>query len=166
MTGMPPLYVIAEEYQELLWLMAEGEIEESLFNEFLEDVSADFSKKSANVASFFLNLESQAEEIKIAEQRMKKRRESLLKNSKRLRDYLLIQMQSINQKEISTPEYLIRIRNNPPKIDIVCEALIPSEFIEEVSTIKIDKTRIKDSIRAGNVVPGALLTQNQRLHVS
>ncbi len=45
MTGMPPLYVIAEEYQELLWLMAEGEIEESLFNEFLEDISADFSKK-------------------------------------------------------------------------------------------------------------------------
>jgi hypothetical protein len=111
MTGMPPLYVIAEEYQELLWLMAEGEIEESIFNEFLEDVSSDFSKKSANVASFFLSLESQAEEIKVAEQRMKKRRESLLRNSKRLRDYLLTQMQSINQKEINTPEFLIRIRN-------------------------------------------------------
>jgi hypothetical protein len=163
---MPPLYIIADEYLELLWLMAEGEIEESLFNEFLEDVSADFSKKSANVASFFLSLESQAEQIKISEQRMKKRRESLLKNSQRLRDYLLMQMQSINQKEISTPEYLIRIRNNPPKIDIVSEAILPDEFKEEVSTIRIDKTSIKEAIKAGNVVPGALLTQNQRLHVS
>jgi hypothetical protein len=166
MSGMPPLYVIAEEYQELLWLMAEGEIEESLFNEFLEDVSADFSKKSANVASFFLSLESQAEQIKLAEQRMKKRRESLLRNSKRLRDYLLTQMQSINQKEISTPEYLIRIRNNPARVDIISEVLIPGDFkLEEVS-VRIDKTSIREAIKAGNPVPGATLTQNQRLHVS
>jgi hypothetical protein len=165
MTGMPPLYVIAEEYQELLWLMAEGEIEESLFNEFLEDVSADFSKKSANVASFFLSLESQAQEIKIAEARMQTRRKSLEKNAKRLRDYLLTQMQSINQKEINTPEFLIRIRNNPPKVSIVAETLIPSEFKEEVTTIKIDKTSIKEAIKAGNPVRGAVLNQNQRLEV-
>jgi hypothetical protein len=166
MTGMPPLYIIGEEYQELLYLMAEGEIEESLFNEFLEDVSADFSKKSANVVSFFLSLESQAEEIKIAEQRMNARRKSLEKNAKKLRDYLLNQMQYINLKEISTPEYLIRIRNNPARVDIVSEALVPEDFKEEVSSIKLDKSAIRDSIKAGNPVPGAVLTQNQRLHVS
>jgi hypothetical protein len=166
MTGMPPLYEIGAEIQDLLWLMAEGEIEESLFNEFLEDVSADFSKKSANVASFFLSLESQAQEIKIAEQRMNARRKSLEKNAKKLRDYLLTQMQLINMKEINTPEFLIRIRNNPPRVDIVSEAIIPDDFKEEVSTIRIDKTSIKEAIKAGNPVPGATLTQNQRLHVS
>ena len=163
---MPPLYIIGEEYQELLWMMAEGQIEETLFNEFLEDVSADFSKKSANVASFFLNLESQAEEIKVAEQRMNTRRKSLEKNAKKLRDYLLNQMQLINMKEISTPEYLIRIRNNPARVDIVTEALIPDDFKLEEVIVKLDKNAIKDSIKAGNPVPGAVLTQNQRLHVS
>jgi hypothetical protein len=165
-TGLPPLYMIGEEYQELLWLMAEGEIEESLFNEFIDDVSADFSKKSANVASFFLSLESQADEIKIAEQRMNARRKSLEKNAKKLRDYLLNQMQLINLKEISTPEFLIRIRNNPARVNIVSEALVPDGYkLEEVS-IRLDKNAIKDSIKAGNPVPGAVLTQNQRLHVS
>jgi hypothetical protein len=163
---MPPLYIIGEEYQKLLYLMAEGEIEESLFNEFLEDVSADFSKKSANVASFFLSLESQAEEIKVAEKRMNARRKSLDKNAKKLRDYLLNQMQMINLKEISTPEFLIRIRNNPAKVEIVTEALVPDDFKLEEVTIRLDKNAIKDSIKAGNPVPGAVLTQNQRLHIS
>ena len=163
---MPPLYIIGEEYQELLWMMAEGQIEENLFNEFLEDVSADFSKKSANVASFFLSLESQAAEVKLAEQRMNTRRKSLEKNAKKLRDYLLNQMQLINMKEISTPEFLIRIRNNPARVDIVTESLIPDDFKLEEVNVKLDKNAIKDSIKAGNTVPGAVLIVNQRLHVS
>jgi hypothetical protein len=166
MSGMPPLYIIGEEYQELLWMMAEGQIEENLFNEFLEDVSADFSKKSANVASFFLSLESQAAEVKLAEQRMNTRRKSLEKNAKKLRDYLLNQMQLINMKEISTPEFLIRIRNNPARVDIVTESLIPDDFKLEEVNVKLDKNAIKDSIKAGNTVPGAVLIVNQRLHVS
>ena len=146
--------------------MAEGEIEETLFNEFLEDVSADFSKKSANVASFFLSLESQAAEIKLAEQRMNTRRKSLEKNAKKLRDYLLSQMQLINMKEISTPEYMITIRRNPAKVEIVSEALVPDDFKLEEVVVKLDKNAIKQEIKAGNPVPGAVLTQNQRLHVS
>ena len=165
MTGMPPLFVIAQEYQELLWLMAEGEIEEDEFQKFLEEVSGDFARKSANVASVFLNLESQAEEIKIAEQRMQKRRKSLEKNAQRLRDYLLVHMQALELKEIKAPEFLIRIRRNPPRVGIASEAMIPVDFKTEIVTTKIDKTAIREALKVGKPVPGASLEQTQRLEV-
>ena len=165
MSCMPPLFVIAEEYQELLLHMAEEAISEEDFNKYLEDITADFTHKSANVARVFLNLESQASEIKIAEQRMRKRRESLERNALRLREYLLTQMLSINLNEIKTPEFLIKIRNNPPKVGIASEALIPAIFKEDVTTVKIDKTSIKVALKAGNAVPGAVLEQTQRLEV-
>ena len=165
MTGMPPLFAITEQYRELLWLMAEGEIPEENIQGILAEVSADFELKSANVARIFLNLESQAAEIKIAEDRMKKRRDSLERNAQRLRDYLLVHMESLEIKEIKTPEFLIRIRKNPHRVCIASESLIPEDFKEEVMTIKVDKNGIRDALKAGKPVPGATLEQTQRLEV-
>ena len=75
MSGMPPLFAIAHDYQDLLWLMADGETQdEEDLQKILKEVSIDLARKSANVVGVFLNLESQAQEIKVAELRMKKRR--------------------------------------------------------------------------------------------
>ena len=166
MSGMPPLFAIAHDYQDLLWLMADGETQdEEDLQKILKEVSIDLARKSANVVGVFLNLESQAQEIKVAELRMKKRRESLEKNAKRLREYLLMHMQSLDLKEIKTPEFLIRIRKNPHRVGIATESLIPSEFKAEIITTKIDKTAIREALKAGKPVPGASLEQTQRLEV-
>ena len=168
MSGMPPLYIITEEYQELLWALSspeEEELSQEELESILKEVSDLFDKKAANIAGLFLNLEAQAKAIKEAEQRMKKRRDSLEKNSKRLRDYLLNSMQSLSIKEVKTPEYLVKIRKNPCRVDVANEALIPQRFKEVVESVKINKTAIKEAIRSGNQVPGATLEQGYSLAV-
>ncbi|MEO5348326.1 MAG: siphovirus Gp157 family protein [Magnetococcus sp. YQC-3] len=165
MTCMPPLFIISQEFQDLQWLFAEGEIPEEEFQDLIQKVAADFSRKATNLAAIFLNLEADARAIDEATQRMERRRESLTKNAKRLRDHLLLHMQMTGMQEVKTPQFHIKIRKNPPHVDILCQEIIPDEFKEIVTTTKIDKAAIKSAINAGQTVPGAVLEQGLRLDV-
>lgn len=160
-----PLYQIEDEFQELLYLMEEGEIEEEDFNKFMEELNGMFKEKAVNIAGLFLSLEADSKSIKEAEQKMRKRRESLEKNSKRLREYLLKSMLNLQIKEVKTAEYLVKLRKSPPSVGISSESMIPNEFKEIVETIKIDKMAIKTAIKAGKTVPGAVLQQGYSLAV-
>jgi hypothetical protein len=161
-----PLYEITAEYENLLWMMEENELLEQELITLLEDVADQFDKKATNITGLFLNMEAESKNIKEAEAKMKKRRDSLDRKSKSLREYLLNSMIMLEIQTVKTDQFHVKIRNNPPKVSIVSEALLPDEFKEEVSTIHLDKNAIKEAIKAGNPVAGAILTQDQRLHVS
>ncbi len=161
-----PLYEITAEYENLLWMMEENELPDEELITLLEEVADQFDKKATNITGLFLNMEAESKNIKDAEAKMKKRRDSLDRKSKSLREYLLNSMIMLEIQTVKTNQFHVKIRNNPASVNILSEAIMPDDFKEEVSTIRIDKTSIKNSIKAGNPVPGAVLTQNQRLHVS
>jgi hypothetical protein len=60
-------------------------------------------------------------------------------------------------------EFTFAVRKNPPKVEVVDEALIPPEFISY--TPVINKAAIKDALEEGKEVPGAELVQSTRLDV-
>ncbi len=75
----------------------------------LEDVADQFDKKATNITGLFLNMEAESKNIKDAEAKMKKRRDSLDRKSKSLREYLLNSMIMLEIQTVKTPQFHVKI---------------------------------------------------------
>ena len=94
---------------------------------------------------------------------MAKRRKVLENRIDGLRHYLKNNMQYTGITKIACPYFTLAIQNNPPSVTILNEDDIPPSFKEAVLTWKINKTAIKDAIKGGQAIPGAVLTSGTRL---
>lgn len=160
-----PLYEITYEYQNLMYLLEENELPEEEVIAQLEEMNQEFDNKASNIVGLFLNMEADCRSIKEAELKMKKRRESLERNAMRLREYLLQNMIMLEIPEVKSSQFLVKIKNCPHRVELVSESLIPDDYKETVESIKIDKNSIKDAMKNGILIPGALLKQSQRLDI-
>lgn len=70
-------------------------------------------------------------------------------------EYIKYSMESAGQTEVNGNDYTIKLRNNPPSVNIIDEALIPAGYMNEKVTKVVDKKRIKEDALIGVVVPGA-----------
>jgi hypothetical protein len=160
-----PLYEITYEYQNLMYLLDENELPEEEVIAQIEEIDQEFDKKASNITGLFLNIEAEARSIKEMEVKMKKRRDSLERNAMRFREYLLQNMIMLEIPEVKKDQFLVKVRNCPHRVELVSESLIPDDYKETVESIKIDKTSIKQAMKNGILIPGALLKQSQRLDV-
>ena len=74
-------------------------------------------------------------------------------------------LESIDTSEVVTDLHTIRVRINPPKLDIFDPESIPSEFMREKVTREPDKNAIKALIRDGIHVDGCRVIQESRLEI-
>jgi len=123
--------------------------------------------KAQNVAYAIKNLEASAAAIKVAEQEMAARRKSQEKRAEHIREYLKTSMEVAGVSKITCPHFALKIRRNPASVDVFEERLIPNEFMRqpEPPPPQIDKTAIKEALKAGKEVPGASLAVGTRLDI-
>ena len=99
---------------------------------------------------------------------MAKRRKALEARVSWLKGYLKDNMVSCGIEKIESPWFVLSIQKNPAAVDILDEDSLSDEFVEIVTTRKVDKPSIKraiEAIEAGESVPGALLTRGTRLSI-
>lgn len=72
-------------------------------------------------------------------------------------------MDACGISKIESPWFALTIQKNPESVDIFDEQAIPEQFKEQVISWKIDKTAIKNALKSGEIVKGAILTQGSRL---
>jgi len=65
-------------------------------------------------------------------------------------------MNAAQLRKMPLPEATLSIRVNPPSVIIHDETEIPDDFTK--FEIKIDRTKIKEALKAGQIVPGASLS--------
>lgn len=85
--------------------------------------------------------------------------------AKRLHDAVRRYMEMAGNTEIVTDLYTVKLRRNPPKVEITDELVIHKEYKREVIDYKLDKKAIAEALKAGVVVDGARLIQTNRLEV-
>lgn len=161
---MLKLYEIADQYKALLSL-DDPEVPEEAIKDTLEALEGEMQIKGASVAACLQNLASEAEAIKQAEQRMKGRREFIERRVESIRQYLQSNMERSGITELKTPELIIKLRKNPGRVEIDCQAALPSKFVATKTETVIDKKGILQAIRNGEEVPGAHLEQSMRLEI-
>ena len=57
------------------------------------------------------------------------------------------------------------VKQNPCKVIIDDESVVPTEFKEIISTIKISKTAIGEQLKAGIEIDGCRLERTHRLEI-
>jgi len=161
------LYQISENYMEALDVLTdpEADLPVEAVNDTLEALGGELEDKAINVAKFLKNMEATAKAIKEAEAEMARRRKALENRVKWLKDYLKANMEHTGISKIECPYFKLSVQKNPPAVAILDEKTIPAEFKEQVVSWKIDKTGIKNAIKAGKSVPGAELVNGTRLAI-
>ena len=161
------LYELSSTYVEALDALTDPEVDLPIeaVNDTLEGLSGELEDKAVNVAKFLRNMEAMAKAIKNAEAEMARRRKSLESRVTWMKSYLKGSMEHTGITKIECPFFKISIQNNPASISILNEEAIPAEYKAQVISWKIDKTAIKNAIKGGKTIPGAVLVNGTRLAI-
>ena len=166
MTTNIALYTLAGEYREAADRLHDLDLDEQTIADTLEGMAGAVEAKATNVAFIVRNLEASAEQIKLAEGEMAKRRKALENRAARIRSYLQSNMERCEISKIESPYFVLTIRNNPESVDVIDESEIPADYLREIpARFEPDKTLIKKAIKDGYVVPGCALKRTQSLQI-
>ena len=166
---MASLYEINQTYKDFLDQIASGEIPEEAIADTLEALDGEFDSKADDVACYIKSLLSDVQAIKAEQDNLSERAQIIKHKADRLTDYLY---QARGKDKLETPRNVLKIRKNPPSVQIDDEAA----FIEWAKTQKdtdmltvkdpiINKTSVKNALKAGAEVPHAQLVAGEKLSI-
>ena len=163
---MTALFILAAEHRALSDKLHDLDIDDQTILDTLEGESTDLVEKGKNVAAVFRNLESDAKQIKEAEQQLAERRKAIEKRAESLKNYLKTNMEIAGIQKIECPWFVITLANNPEAVTVDDENEIPRDYFKEIpASYQLDKTLVKQAIKDGFTVPGAHLSRGTSLRI-
>ena len=161
------LYRIADQYLADMRQLESMDIDDVTFTDTLDGLAGDLEVKATNVALFVRNLESFADQIKLAEQGMTARRKAIENKADRIRQYLLDNMQRTGITKIDSPWFSLTVKKNPPSVVIDSLQDIPASMMVQPlpPPPSPDKKAISAALKAGQEVAGAHLESGVRLEI-
>ncbi len=156
------LYNITNKFVELMDKVEEGEITEEEYNELGEILALELKNKSSNIIGYVKNSESLLDAIKNEEKRLSDMRKIGESKLEKFKQYVKENMEKLGLEKIKTELGILSISKNPMSVEIENENEIPKEFKEEIVTVKVDKTAIKNYFKeTGEVPEGARIINNK-----
>lgn len=156
------LYELTDSYLKVLELIEAGE--ENL-DDTLESINDTIEVKAENYAKIIRNLEGNVNMLKAEIERLNSRKKSIEGNIDRLKENLKQAMILTGKEKIKTGLFNITVANNPVALNVFDESKIPENFFTYETIKKMDKSAIKDLLKAGQVIEGAELTQGKGLRI-
>jgi hypothetical protein len=158
------LFNIQQRYMQLLGMIeeAEGEITPDI-DAALQFTEADMQTEGINVAEVIKVMEYSMEILENEMDRLDGLHIKALRAKDLLKNRLSYAMQQFGIERISSPTITLSFRKSEG-IEITEETAIPVAYLEP-QPAKVSKTKIKEAIKAGIVVPGAELVQRQNLQI-
>lgn len=164
---MSTLYNLSEEYLQLINFIELSGDEEipKVIDEKLEQVEDDIDAKVENIAKIIQEKQGELEAIKYEADRLnrlKKRKENEIE---RLTEWAYSNLKRVGKKSIKSDIFDIKIKKNPPKVNILDSTLIPEEYIKTKTSTSIDKITLRRDLKEGLIVDGAELIQEEKLQI-
>jgi len=164
------LYELTEQYQ-LLSDLAFGAMDdetgalEADFVAVLSNLEGDIKDKLAALCRVVRQLEATEAAAKFESQFFAKKAQYAGRATDRLKTYMKDNLESLGEKKLKVDDvFTVAIQSNPPGVDVFDLDLVPREFDRPSERI-VDKTAIKDLLKAGQRVPGCLLTNGTHLRI-
>ena len=148
-------------------LMESEEITEEDKKKIEEELTILLQQKSQNIIGYTKNIELTINAMKEEEKRIAENRKSLENKLERFKDYVKECMERNNITKIETGLGILSIAKSPMSVEITNEDEVPSEFKQEVVTVKIDKTKIKNNFKETGEIPNGvnIITTNTNLRI-
>jgi len=159
------LYQLSAQYQHDAAKLADLDLDDQTLADTLESMSGDLEVKATNTIMVARNLGATSQAIKDAAAAMLERARAIDNRVDTLKKRVFTTMLATNIERIESPYFALSIANNPPSVDIYDERSIPADFMvtPEPLPAKPDKKAIGTALKVGHEIPGARLTQGQRL---
>ena len=148
-------------------LMESEEITEEDKIKIEEELTILLQQKSQNIIGYTKNIELTINAMKEEEKRIAENRKSLENKLERFKDYVKECMERNNITKIETGLGTLSIAKSSMSVEITNEDEVPNEFKQEVVTVKIDKTKIKNNFKETGEIPAGvnIVTTNTNLRI-
>lgn len=148
-------------------LMENEEISEEDKKKIEDELVALLQQKSQNIIGYTKNIELTINAMKEEEKRIADNRKVLENNLTRFKEYVKECMENNGFTKIETELGTLSIAKSPTSVEIINEDEVPSEFKQEVVTVKIDKTKIKNNFKETGEIPAGvnIITTNTNLRI-
>lgn len=165
---MTHLYEVGNEIKALTTLTENaGEDWETMYSGALEQLQGQFIDKAGSIAKFILNLEADAKAYKDEQMRLDKQRAIIENKVKYLKDYLRYNMVESNLPEVQCGILKIRVRDNPPSVNVIDEDIVPASFRRIIpETYEVNKRGILDHFKETGETPlGVEIIRSKKLEI-
>lgn len=148
-------------------LMENEEMTDEIKQQINEELKILLQQKSENTIGYIRNMELTVEAMKSEEKRISEQRKMIENRISKFKEYVKDCMEQNGIMKVETGIGSMTIAKNPISVEIENEDEIPSEFKQEVVSIKIDKTAIKNHFKeTGEIVNGVnILTSKTSLRI-
>ncbi len=148
-------------------LMENEEITQEEKEKIQEELTVLLQQKSQNIIGYTKNIELTISAMKEEEKRISDNRKSLENKLINFKKYVKECMERNGITKIETALGTLSITKSPTSVEVVNEDEIPSEFKQEVVTVKIDKTKIKNYFKETGEIPEGtnIVTSNTSLRI-
>ncbi|NQK06610.1 siphovirus Gp157 family protein [Streptococcus suis] len=126
------------------------------------DWTEQFEEKVENTVKVIKNKEADVDQLKEEIDRLTKRKKSIENDITRLKTGLQGAFEITWHDKIKTLLFTVSLANNQPSV-VVDEDLLPKKYF--IQTLKPDKTAIKELLKAGKKVKGAVLQESRSLRI-
>lgn len=161
---MKSLFNITAEAQQLASALIDGELSEELENALVINQN-ELQEKAINYGYAIKSIESDIETIDAEIERLRALKISRTNAIERMKSAVLDAFTIYGIEKVTSPTLNLSVRLNPESVEVINEYQIPEIYRKEKVTVSIDKTAIKEAIKSGLEVPGAVLDRKKRLEI-
>ena len=161
------LYEIADSFIALMDKLESGELTEDEAKIIQEELSNALMRKSNNIIGYYLDRKSLIEAIDVQIKRLQELKKVETNKLDRYKDYVKSSMEYMGIEKIETGAGKLQIARSPISVDIIDEKLIPDEYKEVVTEVKVNKKKIADNFKKyGEIIEGVRInTDNKNLRI-
>ena len=161
------LYNIAQEYRMMVEKLMDSTDDAQTIADTIEAESFDLETKTVNIAYAIKNIDATIVALKHVAQENANRIKSLENRAAGLRAYTIDCLDFAGVDKILGYHFEIKLRNNPPSVDIFDADQLPVEYMRQpdLPPMVPDKAAIKAAISVNSNVPGARLIQTKRIEI-
>ena len=155
------IYELTRNYQNLEVLLDNESVDNAVLKEEMDKIVDTIGVKFTNIQKIITNYKAIEEKQKEEEDSIRKKRQANEKKIEVLREYMLTNLEKLENKKLKTDSYTFSTK----KVEsvIVDLDLLTEEYYK--ITITADKTKIKQDIKSGKEVNGAKIHIKNCLNV-
>ena len=161
------LYELTGEYLQLLALAEDPDTDPQVLADTMEGLGGEIEDKADGYAKVIRQLESDSAGLKAEIDRLTARKRAIDNSIERMKGSLQMAMFLCEKPKFKTELFSFCIQKNAPSVvlDATDVTAIPEEYLIAQDP-KIDKTKLKDDLKAGKVLDGiAHLEQTESLRI-
>lgn len=154
------LFNITENLKQLNKMIDDG-VDAAQLKDAFNDIEEAFDEKAKSVLFVLQNMSADIEQLKNAEDTLKKKRGVMERQLSGLKEYLLFNMQESGLTKIDNGIFKASIVRPKPMLSISDESLLPDAYKNEVITFKVDKKQMLADLKEGKEIKGAEIGESK-----